>query len=564
MLASSIKRLSRTADPLISECSRQLGASSADVFWLDTASGWFQHIGAGGVPSEVGSHCDADAQGPLPTAFRNCVRKRRVTHVLKDGTLHLLVPISRGKTVVAVIEFQGSGHTFPTPSHSRALEILRLLAQFHEEESVHRLLEGMRKPIDYTVSRDAFLRRIGETVLASTGAQQAALREYVEGRLVCLGFWGKEVSDLSRVSWPADQHEPFERAYLGETAIERDLRRPGLEALASNPELADVRSFMVVPIEVGTGTIGVLSIAYNYPFDFAPLFVAGVNTLSNGIGVALVNYRSHHGSLPALEGLSTVSMSLTAAEIAQSARHEVLDQLQHGLNTLTEIDDDVPAKDLVSVKPYLDELSSTFLRASVAVDKIKLATRPPSFETTEVSRLSVIWKSVLAQFSGRLAELDIDARQLSGFDPLLSVYPDWFRHVFLHLVLNSIDAFEGRGVGGRSSSKRGREIVLSTDPTSASGGVAVIRYSDNAGGINPTRLSGPRQFASLPVNQRIFAMNVTSKTDAKAGENGSGWGLFLVRQILELHGGSIDLERYRGGVTFRIEIPCRSGDERER
>jgi nitrogen-specific signal transduction histidine kinase len=42
---------------------------------------------------------------------------------------------------------------------------------------------------------------------------------------------------------------------------------------------------------------------------------------------------------------------------------------------------------------------------------------------------------------------------------------------------------------------------------------------------------------------------VTSK------ENGSGWGLTLVRNILLQYGASIDLIEHRRGVSFRITLP---------
>ena len=74
-------------------------------------------------------------------------------------------------------------------------------------------------------------------------------------------------------------------------------------------------------------------------------------------------------------------------------------------------------------------------------------------------------------------------------------------------------------------------------------------YTDTAGGIDPSTLTVPRSRRDLPLEQLIFEPGVTSKSD------GTGFGLWLVRQILNEHRGSIDLLSHRGGVSFAIQLP---------
>ena len=53
--------------------------------------------------------------------------------------------------------------------------------------------------------------------------------------------------------------------------------------------------------------------------------------------------------------------------------------------------------------------------------------------------------------------------------------------------------------------------------------------------------------------QRIFDEGFTTKTE----EEGGGLGLFNVRSLLTIHGGSIDLLDTPSGATFVIDIPLK-------
>src|SRR5262249_832783 len=157
----------------------------------------------------------------------------------------------------------------------------------------------------------------------------------------------------------------------------------------------------------------------------------------------------------------------------------------------------------------------------------------------ETVLIKSVWDELVNQLRGRLKQLEISCRFSGGHDARIPIYRDWFRQVFLHLLLNSMDAFEGKSRGTTPPPNREREITLSVDPIDSRSRTIVFRYSDNAGGINPAALRGPSQFDDLPVEQRIFAQNVTSK------EEGSGWGMLLIRRIMDLHHGSVDLTRYK-------------------
>jgi signal transduction histidine kinase len=130
-----------------------------------------------------------------------------------------------------------------------------------------------------------------------------------------------------------------------------------------------------------------------------------------------------------------------------------------------------------------------------------------------------------------------------------SYYVDWLREVFLNLILNSLDAFRN-GSGPRQN----RSITLVAQKESEAKEYHVFDYSDNAGGIVFGRLKVPdpikKANPGMGPEQLIFQPKVTSKN-----RMGAGWGLYLVRQALRLHHGSIDLfANTREGCTFRIQI----------
>ena len=72
------------------------------------------------------------------------------------------------------------------------------------------------------------------------------------------------------------------------------------------------------------------------------------------------------------------------------------------------------------------------------------------------------------------------------------------------------------------------------------GDMAVIRIEDNGCGMNPDQIS------------KIFEPYYTTKELVK----GTGLGLAITKKVIELHGGSIDVESSEGaGTAFTVRIP---------
>ena len=111
-----------------------------------------------------------------------------------------------------------------------------------------------------------------------------------------------------------------------------------------------------------------------------------------------------------------------------------------------------------------------------------------------------------------------------------------FKHLFLNLLSNSIDAFNENALKDIASHKiQNRKITIRSYIKEESG---IIEFEDNANGI-------PHH-----VIADIFKPNVTTKADGK----GTGIGLYMSSQIVQKHHGVIDVKNINSGALFTITI----------
>ena len=103
-----------------------------------------------------------------------------------------------------------------------------------------------------------------------------------------------------------------------------------------------------------------------------------------------------------------------------------------------------------------------------------------------------------------------------------------FKHLFLNLLSNSIDAFNEKAISDR-------KITIRCYIKEENG---IIEFEDNAKGI-------PQH-----VIADIFKPNITTKTDGK----GTGIGLYMSSQIVEKHNGVMVVRNVNSGAIFTITI----------
>ncbi len=113
-----------------------------------------------------------------------------------------------------------------------------------------------------------------------------------------------------------------------------------------------------------------------------------------------------------------------------------------------------------------------------------------------------------------------------GGHPIVGLAPDWLEVVLRQPLINAIQALQGRGT---------LRVAVSQI-----GGFGVVAYHDTGPGIAPELL--PKLFEPF--------------TTTKAGGEGLGLGLYLVKRTLTHIGGSVDLESTEGtGTTVTLHIP---------
>ncbi len=164
-------------------------------------------------------------------------------------------------------------------------------------------------------------------------------------------------------------------------------------------------------------------------------------------------------------------------------------------------------------------------RIQATLRELVTFSRPASDQRGRVSVREVTDEALgIAKFYKGGKNREIVATVPDDLPPLVGVR-DQFVQVVFNLVLNAIDA---TGKGGRI------EVAAAAD-----GDRIMLSVRDDGAGIDPAHRG------------RLFRPYFTTK------KHGTGLGLFVVRRIVEHHGGSVAVESEPGkGATFRVTLPA--------
>lgn len=457
-------------------------------------------------------------------------------------------------TMIGLLNISPNGTDFEEASDAPLDVLSAVFVWLYEQHFAWRLLGELQKPIPYDRDEKWFLADLLNVIRLSSGMAYAAVREHgADDTLRCLAVRGfeedtadGELSDKLTFRNIEEKYPAFAEAMeTGEVIAEMDMRLPRNQFLQDHPALRDVQSYIVAPIKVGSETLGTLSLATKAKYPFTPFELQGFESIANGVGIAITNFRNHHDML---DRFSDIAVGASAIEIATAVRHATVSILERSWFWLDEVKKEF-RKPSPEPKEAVGELETELQLLSEQLQKFKVATERPERELEPVL-LKERWEYAEDALAGRMTNLGIDAKY-DGPELEIVGYGDWIGHLFLNLMLNSMDAFE------QVKRKSDRKIRLRVEPPDNAGNIIAL-YSDNATGIIGTKLlGGPRRLIEVPVKQRIFEPHVTSKRDPEAGYKarpGAGLGLFLVRKIMDDHGGSIDLLDSREGVRFRLHF----------
>jgi nitrogen-specific signal transduction histidine kinase len=532
------------ASAVLQACAERVGATHGAVYFLDLGSGDLVPEVALGTrslrhalvpermtipPTHVGSAEDLTRAEASPDEWSDA----------ESGGLAIYA--CRADSCVAVVRLDGD---VPEPLVRSNKDVLRaiasLLLPIYEQRFAHRTLGSIGRPLDLGQREREFLAAMAGFASAATGTAHVVLREERGRTLRCLAVAGVDTGNGLR-NWdlaPTSDYPGLAPVLAGETLILHGAQAvdvvTGRNRRTNEPP---VRAVVASPVMLEGARTGILAFGTSARTEYTTAERDGFAAVASHVGLAIAARGSLTVASESLRVQTEAAAAVTAVEVGRSARHEakgILDNCQHRLRLIARSEQNPSIVSQVgSISDELVLLHNTLSRMHIA--NVDGDTR------VESASIEAIWREATQALRGALEAQDV-AVGYAGPDVTISIVRDGMVHVFLNLMLNSIDAFS-------HARRRDRRIQLSVrTPTKSANGVSMV-YSDTATGINPSTLARPAGLDQQPLHQLIFERGVTSK------KHGSGFGLWLVRRILSDLGGSVDLLTHRNGVAFAIHLP---------
>jgi len=530
-----------SAEDLLGAALEMSGASSGAVYLLSLASGHYKPLCTANRSGDAQSWPAVNVEDFNPrsqtSAVTRCVPLSRFLGADRTGVAVLAF---RKSTCLATLLLEDVNWDASSETTKVGLEsTAALLVPVFHRRFASDLLDWLQMPLDFTRSEPEFLKQIGELIGASTGMEFSAIRELEDDRsLTCLGFWSHgEESQSSRfdIQDPL-KLPPFKQAIEGTTAAVPDIAdEPEMKIFLKEAGMSSVRSFVAIPVRVGRDLFGVLSVAARCPFDYTDIELAGFESIANGLGVALRNFRSFHEATARVRQMTKAGLAITALEVATAARHEALNHQHEAQTKLGPVFKAVSGTDAENLKDASEKIKA----AGMSLNKIRIAVAPPN-RTLQRVNLQELFSEATSQVYGRLQKERIKCTY-TGPAVEIDAYPEYLRSAFENLLFNSIDALQ-------EGKRRGRSIELLVSRPSPRDTHIRATFRDNGPGVLVQRLRVPEDEELDTGVNLIFEPGVTSK------EQGSGFGLWLVRKIITDHKGSIDLRDFRQGTVFELKL----------
>jgi PAS domain S-box-containing protein len=227
------------------------------------------------------------------------------------------------------------------------------------------------------------------------------------------------------------------------------------------------------------------------------------------------------------ENLSAEKL-VTLGKLAHTIGHEIKHNIAAGLNYIDTLA--YECSDDEELSEIYREIQETLRQAVDKFQNMLMIGKPKPPEKKLISYEDII-KRVRESLRRRAKARNIDFTLASPNEQyILDADIEQLRQVITNLFDNSLDAIGAKPIGG----EKGRIELLAQ----ASNGDLHLTWQDNGCGISVERM--PQMF--LPFT--------TTKS------TGNGLGLFIIRNIIENHGGSISVASEEGrGTRFKIVLP---------
>lgn len=221
-------------------------------------------------------------------------------------------------------------------------------------------------------------------------------------------------------------------------------------------------------------------------------------------------------------------MALTG-QLAASLAHEINNPLTAALGSIELVREALAdGKDPAAL---LDVMHASLARAARVVSQLRDVRRHAGPEEKQQADLNTLVENVLLLAGTTASAAGVEISWQGADDvPALPLMVDGMQQVFLNLVLNAIEAMQGKGELTVRIRRAERPAWI--------GPAVGIEFADTGPGIAPE------------IRDCLFDPFETTK------EGGSGLGLFISKNIVEQHGGEIEVESAEGeGATFTVWLP---------
>ena len=215
-----------------------------------------------------------------------------------------------------------------------------------------------------------------------------------------------------------------------------------------------------------------------------------------------------------------------AGRLGASLAHEINNPLQAVIGSLGLAEEMLDEG--VEVRRYLEIAMEELERAAGIVTQLRDLGRAPKMREPEPADLNELVDKVLllTRKDCRNRGIEVTWNPVSDL-PAVPLLPERMRQVFLNLILNAIE-----------SMPHGGQLQVSAVPDGDPAGVRVA-FADTGLGIEPERLA------------TIFEPFHSTRPE------GLGLGLYISKNIVEEHGGHIDVDSHVGeGTTFTVWLPA--------
>lgn len=194
------------------------------------------------------------------------------------------------------------------------------------------------------------------------------------------------------------------------------------------------------------------------------------------------------------------------------------------------LNEEMEEADIKYKKELLRQIDEQVERAKTMVHSLLEYSRKKDFRSKELT-LSILVDETIRLLQGDIPS-NVEVRTRIPDTICITMDKQRMEQAFLNIIKNAIDAIPAE--------REGRILIAAEE--NLENKIAEVKIEDTGTGIEPQNL------------KKIFEPFFTTKDE----EKGSGLGLFVAKEIIEEHGGFIEVRSIYGeGTTFFIKLPLK-------